>query len=510
MIYKAAFRVDASIDMGTGHVMRCLTLAGALNAKGIGCVFITRRQSGDLRLLIEEKGFKVYLLPEHSKDHSSTMLDSSLTHSAWLGCSWELDASQTLAALADIKPNWLIVDHYGLDINWELAVNSDDLKLIVIDDLADRKHLCEMLVDQNLGRRKEDYNFLVPVDCLCLIGPEYALLRPEFEELRHYSLARRKNPDLKTLLVSMGGVDKDNTSETVLDILNLCELPKDCSINVIMGSHAPWLKTVKDKAKKMQYQTEILTNVTNMAQRMSDADLSIGAAGGTSWERCALGVPSFLMVLAENQRDNVVSLEKCGAAKYFDSTSFSSFLNNSPEVKLRQMAIIAGALCQGDGATRVVQALLAGSGISKVSLIPAKPSDCDYIYSLQIQPAVRKFFRNVDVPNYDKHCSWYHKRLLELDGIIFKVKFGGEAAGMVRIDKLGSISPELSIIISSEYEGKGLGTKAISLICDLLPDVCLKAVVHAKNIGSMKLFGRSGFTKVAEEEDFFVLENNRK
>ena len=93
--------------MGTGHVMRCLTLAGALNAKGIDCVFITRRQSGDLRLLIEEKGFKVYLLPEHSKEHSSTMLDSSLTHAAWLGCSWELDVSQTLTALADIKPNWL-------------------------------------------------------------------------------------------------------------------------------------------------------------------------------------------------------------------------------------------------------------------------------------------------------------------------------------------------------------------------------------------------------------------
>lgn len=503
---KIAIRVDSSLEMGSGHVMRCISLADELKKNGGECIFITRPQTGDLSLLLRMKGYKVHLLPQHNTNLTSISTEeSSLDHADWLGCSWELDAKQTLCALTEIKPDWLIIDHYALDANWEVAVNPGDIKVMVVDDLADRPHECQLLLDQNLGRKTEDYKALVPNYCKCLVGPEYAILRPEFAELREYSLARRSNPILKKIFVSMGGIDKDNITETVLEILNSSDLPKDCSIDVVMGFHAPWLEQVKNRAKKMKYTTKVLVNIADMARRMAEADLSVGAAGGTSWERSTLGLPSFLMVLAENQRTNADNLKQFGAARDFSAITFSLFLKDNHRLNLQHMSVVASALCQGNGARRVAETLLIGEEDNQVSLIPATLSDCDYIYSLQIQPEVRFFFRNIDVPDYDQHCLWYEKKLSEINGVIFKIKFSGIDTGFVRVDNLVSDISELSIIISSKYEGKGIGTRAVRLACSLLPNRELNAIVHSENTGSLKLFNRAGFTKKSEDGKFAVL-----
>ena len=505
MNIRVAIRVDASFYIGNGHVMRCIALADQLVKEGSECIFIIRRQLGDLTLLIEEKGYKVCVLPEHASGSGITSQKLLLSQASWLGCSWELDAAQTLSALEEVKPDWLIVDHYGLDQAWEEIVGPSVSKLMVIDDLADRFHTCDVLLDQSLGRKIEDYDALVPEYCKCLIGPEYAVLRSEFKLLRKDSLVRRKNFGLKNLFVSMGGVDKDNTTISVLNLLDSCVLPKDCIISVVMGADAPWLEQVNRRAESMTYRTEVSINVTDMAKRMSEADLSIGAAGGTSWERCALGLPSFLMLLADNQVGNITSLVECGAAQNFDQRTFSSFLKDIPKLKLQYMSIAAASLCQGDGAMRVARMLLVGADHCEVSLSPVTFADCDYIYSLQTQPAGRNFFRNIDVPSYAQHCLWYEKRLSELNGIIFKIKFGGINAGAVRVDNLQDNSPEISIIISSEFAGRGIGTAAIYLLCELFPGRNLSAVVHARNYGSLKLFGKAGFVKVKEDGMFSFL-----
>lgn len=307
---KVAFRVDASIDMGTGHVMRCLTLADELSRLGSECLFITRARYGNMEDVIRERGYELFQLSQVQEAFQPRKDD--VAHAHWLGTSWEKDSEETRAAMANFRPDWLIVDHYGIDARWHVALRDEVGEIMVIDDLADRPHDCSLLLDQNLGRQTEDYSNLVPDHCTIFVGPKYALLRPEFAALREYSLQRRKNAKVHQLLITMGGVDQHNATGRVLTALSECQLPIDCRIILVMGSNAPWLEVVQQQAEALRWHVEVLVNIKDMAQRMADSDLAIGAAGATSWERCCLGLPTLLVVLADNQKDAADHLNKTG------------------------------------------------------------------------------------------------------------------------------------------------------------------------------------------------------
>lgn len=313
---RVVFRADASLQIGTGHVMRCLTLADALKATGAECHFICREHSGNLIGFIRDKGYSVHALlqTETLEDDPLTGELPPLAHAIWLGASQQQDAEQCGAVLASLQPDWLIVDHYALDVRWEAALSPYYRRLLVIDDLADRHHHCDVLLDQTFGRNTDDYRSLVPASCTLLCGSQYALLRPEFSALRPYSLQRRENPNLEHLLITMGGVDKDNATGLVLETLRTSELPEQCRITVVMGATAPWLANVRQQAADMPWATTVKVNVSNMAQLMADSDLAIGAAGATSWERCCLGLPTIMLVLAENQQQIAINLEQSKAA----------------------------------------------------------------------------------------------------------------------------------------------------------------------------------------------------
>lgn len=311
-----AFRVDASLQMGTGHVMRCLTLAEALKQDGGDCQFICREHPGNLIEHIRSKGFQVHVLPLTGSNLSSSAFKNEelqLAHAAWLGATHQEDAAQSTAILSELKPDWLIVDHYALDARWEVTLKPYYQKLMVIDDLADRAHRCDLLLDQTFGRDAKDYAAWTPDSCTLLCGSQYSLLRPEFAALRSYSLERRKNPQLQHLLITMGGVDKDNATGQILQALKNAELPSSCQISVVMGSTAPWLVEVRQLAEQMPWQTTVKVGISDMAQLMADSDLAIGAAGATSWERCCLGLPTIMLVLADNQRKIAQSLKQAKA-----------------------------------------------------------------------------------------------------------------------------------------------------------------------------------------------------
>ena len=322
-----AFRTDASLQMGSGHVMRCLTLADGLRAKGAQCHFISRAHHGHLMAVIRQRGYMVNGLVAPVQQVQAAIKNGSTTvqvrqpnqlhkpaHAAWLGSTWEADAQETAAVLTSLQPDWLVVDHYALDQRWEDALATHYHQLLVIDDLADRPHRCNLLLDQNLGRQPQDYMGLVTTHCQMLTGPHYALLRPEFAALRPYSLQRRQaQPALRRLLITMGGVDQPNATGQVLQALQNCALPTDCRITVVMGLTAPWLQNVQALAAQVPWPTEVVVNVNDMAQRMADSDLAIGAAGSTSWERCCLGLPTLMVVLADNQRGIASGLESAGA-----------------------------------------------------------------------------------------------------------------------------------------------------------------------------------------------------
>ena len=358
-----AFRADASLDIGIGHVMRCLTLAEALHARGATCHFICREHPGHLLDNIRKRGFTAYALPlcepdELSQDATET---SQPAHAHWLGCDWQTDARRTGEILSTLKPDWMVVDHYALDTRWEETLKVHYKKLLVIDDLADRSHACDLLLDQNLGRAAVDYANLVPEHCTVLTGPRFALLRPEFAALREYSLQRRESPALKHLLITMGGVDQPNATGQVLEALKTCPLPADCKITVVMGSKAPWLGQVREIAATMPWPTEVRHDISDMAQVMADSDLAIGAAGSTSWERCSLGLPALIVVLAENQWAGARALLTAGAALLVGEASairqqlMPALAPLLSDELLVNMSRCASNITNGQGSTRVVE-----------------------------------------------------------------------------------------------------------------------------------------------------------
>lgn len=360
---KLAFRVDASVAIGSGHVMRCLTLATALRDRGAECQFICRAHHGNLNELLLQRGFDVVELASHGCVGERAVANKGLpAHADWLGCDWEADAAQTRTALQAFQPDWLVVDHYALDQRWEAAVRCGGLRLLAIDDLADRAHECELLLDQNLGRQAADYAGLVPSGGKLLIGPQYALLRPEFAALRAASL-QRPRISVTSVLVNMGGVDQPNATAAVLRTLRHVELPRDCRISVVMGMQAPWIGQVRALAAEMPWPTEVLVNISDMGQRMAESDLAIGAAGSTSWERCCLGLPALMVVLAENQQQGAGALARAGAADVLGTvadlgaTLPAAMGEMMAGERLMRMSRVAASLVDGLGVEKVLDVL---------------------------------------------------------------------------------------------------------------------------------------------------------
>lgn len=356
---RFAFRVDASLRIGNGHMMRCIALAQTLRAHGAQCEFICRVHPGDLIEMARTRGFVVHPLTAVPPD----------THTGGgLGCDWPQDAAHTQAALGGAERfDWLIVDHYGIDHGWESVLHAQGLRLMAIDDLADRRHACDLLLDQNLGRSAADYAGLVPDTCTILAGPTFALLDPTFAERRPRSLARRSAGDLTQLLVSMGGVDAANATGRVLSALagNACA---SCwHVNVVMGPHAPMLGAVRRQAQRMPIPTALHVGIgfADMADLMAASDLAIGGAGGTAWERCCLGLPTLLVVLAENQRAGAQALEHAAAATLIgDVDDIAARLPAALTAMMQPAALVnmsaaASAVADGLGAIRVAQRLAA-------------------------------------------------------------------------------------------------------------------------------------------------------
>jgi len=360
---KIAFRVDASVQIGTGHVMRCLTLADELTRQGHECRFVCREHEGHLADLTASKGYGLTLLPAPSGNELGARDSNSDDYALWLGVPWQKDARQTLDALEPQKPDWLVVDHYALDAEWERVLASAVGNIMVIDDLANRPHECAMLLDQNHGRETSDYDELLSAGCQRLIGPRYALLRPEFSELRQQSLNRRQHFELKRILISLGGVDRTNVTGQVLETLKELALPSNIELDIIMGAAAPYLDEVRQQTDRLPFKASVSVNVKDMAERMCLADLSVGAPGGTSWERCCLGLPSVLVVLAENQVRGAIALEKSGAALTINSvtkikaTLASIVLDISVSGRLKKMSEAAAGITDGSGVFRAVDVI---------------------------------------------------------------------------------------------------------------------------------------------------------
>jgi UDP-2,4-diacetamido-2,4,6-trideoxy-beta-L-altropyranose hydrolase len=285
MAPNVLIRADASNVIGSGHVMRCLTLAEGLRARGAAVAFVSRDLEGHLNALIAGRGFAVHVLPR----------DPACPSGMPATCARD---ARECAALVTGHVDWIITDHYGLDFRWHDAMRPVAGRIMAIDDLANRRHECDLLLDQNLSDGPADrYAGLVPSRCARLLGPRFALLQPEYAPL-HEQCAPRFGR-VGRILVFFGGADRDGLSARALDAILGLRRP-ELAVDVVVGVASPDLESIRRTASAYD-QIRVHSVLPSLAPLIAKADLGIGAGGSTTWERLCLGLPSIVVTVAENQ-----------------------------------------------------------------------------------------------------------------------------------------------------------------------------------------------------------------
>lgn len=297
---KILIRADASVEIGSGHLMRCLTLADQLRDEGAEVAFICRDLPGGMFDYLRSRDYRFAKLPVAEADKVSQ----------------QTDARETIEAARQLFPggvDWLVVDHYRLDAVWERLLRPYTKKLMVIDDLANRPHDCDLLLDQNYYRDMERrYEGLVPVKCVTLLGPKYVLLRPEFVTARRDLKVR--DGAVRRVLIFFGGSDATNQTRKALDAIKLLENP-GISVDVVVGAANPHRNEIESLCHGMPG-TQYHCQVSNMSDLIAAADIAVGAGGATTWERCALGLPALTVVFADNQLQTTLDLEQIGVTEF--------------------------------------------------------------------------------------------------------------------------------------------------------------------------------------------------
>lgn len=346
---RVVFRVDASIHIGSGHVMRCLVLAQELKRIGYNVLFATREQKADLNTLINTRGFEVIAL---QKPYEWSTPSHSSDYAAWLQMTEEQDCLDFIKKVkyADL----VIVDHYGIGATWhEIVKNKLNCILTVIDDLV-RVHRAHIVVDQTLNRQPTSYEKIFP--CKALTGTDYALLSPEFTKQRQNQ--QQNSPSSHNILITMGGIDKPNATLEVLKALATVKKPHPTT--VLLSQRAPHYSAIKRFAEKHPDWVKHIEFVDNMASFMSQFSLAIGAPGSTSWERACLGIPSILVPIADNQNDISKALVNAKAVKLIKLEDISNQLISTIEYLVKYWQYYSKqnlALCDGMGVKRVTQTL---------------------------------------------------------------------------------------------------------------------------------------------------------
>lgn len=495
---QIAIRTDASLAIGTGHVMRCLTLADGLRAAGAQVTFICREHAGHQCGLIAARGHALRHLPA-----AQAQPDKGPGHAAWLGASWQDDARQTIAALPG-RPDWLVVDHYALDAGWEQALRAEVGNIMVIDDLADRRHDCDLLLDQNLAADTATrYDALVPAACARLLGPSYALLRPEFAAARAAVGAR--SGAVQRLFVFLGGADAGNETGKVLAALGALARP-GLQADVVIGGANPHAAAVAAQCAALPG-VRLHRQVGNIAELMAAADLAVGAGGGAMWERCCLGLPSIVIGVADNQRGASEAMARQGRVLYLGQADGvdAELLRGalalacaSPQLMLH-LAQVGMETVDGGGAARVVRQLLRHGQQRQFVLRPAGAADCDPIWTWRNADIVRRFSGSTEAIGLEEHRRWFAAALANPERRIVLAELQGQVAGILRYDRVGSVAT-ISVYLTPGFMGRGLGAGLIAQgsgwVAANWPGVAtIEAHVRPENGASRAAFVAAGFTE---------------
>lgn len=326
--------------------MRCLTLANEMRSRGATCQFICREHSGNLIALIQAQGFEVMELPNALSGGKPGTAGPEPSYAHWLGEEPGRDAEQTLGIVSASKPDWLVIDHYAIDADWEKVFRPHVRRMMVIDDLANRAHECDLLLDQNFYvDMAARYSGLLPPNCILLLGPTQVLLRPEFIQA-HHSL-RRRDGTVRRILVFFGGSDLTNQTQKTLEAIGNLHRT-DIAVDVVIGGASPYRHQLQEMADAMP-NVALHCQVSNMAEMIARADLGIGAGGAAMWERCYLGLPTITVTFADNQVRTTEDVATLWAIKYvgrcnsFTAVEYEQAIREALEApeELRQLSAVS-------------------------------------------------------------------------------------------------------------------------------------------------------------------------
>lgn len=458
--------------------MRCLTLAGRLARAGWSCAFATGPETSAVVPGLRGAGVDVFVLS---------------------GAGGAAELADRFPSGADL----LVVDHYGLDAGFESACRSWARRILVIDDLADRPHDCDLLVDAGPGCDADRYLGLVPGHCRVLLGPDHAILRDAFAALRPEALARREaQRDVGRVLVNFGLGAPHGVTATVLE--GILAVDADFAVDVILARQSSDFTKVEALARDCG-RISLVEYAADMPGLMALADIAVGAAGTTSWERCCLGLPTLVIELADNQQENARGLALAGAVINLGAVAgvgrdeVAAALSGlvADGSRRRAMSRAAAGVCDGLGTGRILRALQGGvraAGGKAVELRPARAEDLDIVFAWQCDRRVRRHFRNPQAPSRAEHAAWFGKRLSEPKGFFNIITCGGAPVGVLRLDPAGGDECfEVSIYVAPQHWGQGIASAALAQGKALLPGATLVAEVLPENKASLVLFRKAGF-----------------
>jgi UDP-2,4-diacetamido-2,4,6-trideoxy-beta-L-altropyranose hydrolase len=442
-------------------------------------------------MVVKEK-FEVRLLTSALNESD----DSDLSHADWLGTSRHADAMETMHLLSDGLWDWVIVDHYALDEKWETMVRAAASRIMVIDDIADRVHNCDLLLDQNfyVGMEKR-YEGKVPLNCQLLLGPRYGLLREQFREIRE-SVKQRNGP-VKRILIFFGGVDGENYSARAINAVAGIG-GDDLHVDVVLGAEHPHIAQIRALCAAHAYNCHVQTHL--MADLMALADLAIGAGGSATWERCCLGLPALTICVASNQQELIRDAASAGLIYSPDVGGDLTLHIRRHVVALIENSYLRRAISgncmsavDGSGASRVAGHL----DCSDIDIRAARQDDSRNLYEWRNHPSVRAGSRNSELITWESHERWFASVTNAPDRLLLLGHQSGVPLGVVRFDIQGT-EAEVSIYrvpgCLLPGRGKNLLKRAEHWISAHRPDVLtIRAHILEANERSRNLFSEAGY-----------------
>jgi UDP-2,4-diacetamido-2,4,6-trideoxy-beta-L-altropyranose hydrolase len=493
MVMSVAIRVDASMQIGTGHVRRCLSLAESLQKVGANVAFVTRDLGVPFESIAPHQLKKsVFVLPSPSDES----IEHFSEHAAWARVPWQRDAQETCDVLEEVEPDWLLIDHYAFDRRWHDTVKSRlGVRLCVVDDLADRPLDAEVIVDHNIGsHRQARYAKVAPSSKRLLCGPRFALLSAAYRD----AVRCKFREPVQSIGIFMGGTDPSGVAATVLSACRQVARFRG-EIQVVSTSANSLLSKLQTDCKAQG--AELLVDLPDLSNFFACNDVQVGAGGGAALERCSVGAPTLALVCATNQREVVEALAGVGAVLPANANTLEAIgagvvrLLTEPELR-RSMGDASRNLVDGRGCERVAVSLAA----DRMTLRLARRDDAETVYGWRNDERTRRHSRNSEPITRENHVAWWHQTLTNHSRRLLLAYCGSIPVGTLRLD-MRDESAEVSIYIDPELTGIGLGRELLRkgqqwVIQNepTLKHVC--AEILSANLSSAATFASQGFRQI--------------